>query len=537
MRRRVATWGWITAAAVSLGAGAVAAEPKPNSLRALEPAEWDAAKAAHLLRRAGFGGSPDDVDRLVKLGLDAAVAELIDYQKIPFDVPPPLLDPIVIEAESRTDLKLLSEADRQAYQQKRQMEERQGAEETRLWWIDRMARTPRPLEEKMTLFWHGHCTSGMREVKRCLFMKEQNELLRGRCLGSFRDLLIAISKDRAMLVYLDNNRNEKVTPNENYARELLELFTLGVGNYEEADIKAAARAFTGWGFNREGFVFRKASHDFGDKTFLGKKGDFDGDEIIDIILEQPKCAQFLARNLLEFFCRPKPDDALVRALAAEIRKHKYELEPVMRTLLKSEAFYSSPSRAALVKSPVELLVGTAHTLDVPLANLPAVERALTALGQQLMQPPNVKGWDGGPKWINTATVFNRYNFVSQLISGSEDGKRPKKDKDELNDEENEAPETTMSGEMRPLSRRTGGPQMAYDPLPALKQREIATAEQVVDFYTGYLLAAPLADEKRAALIEYLNGPKNDFSLGAKGAGDRVRRTLMLLCSTPEYQLN
>lgn len=514
-----------------------AAEPKPNSLAPLDATEWDAAKAAHLLRRAGFGGSPTEVDRLVALGGEAAVNELIDYQRIPFNIAPPLLDPILIEEESRAELLLLSEAERQAYIQKRQMEERQGAEEVRLWWIERMARTPRPLEEKMTLFWHGHFTSGMREVKRCLFMKEQNDLLRTRCLDNFRDLLIGISRDRAMLVYLDNARNEKITPNENYARELLELFTLGVGNYSEGDIKAAARAFTGWGFNREGFVFRKGSHDFGEKTFLGQKGEFDGEEIIDLILKSPKCAQFLARNLLEFFCRPKPDDALVRALAAEIRKQNYELKPVLRTLLRSEAFYSAASRGALVKSPTELIIGSARALETPANNLPAVERALAALGQQLMQPPNVKGWDGGPKWINTATVFNRYNFVSQLILGG-DAKRRDRNQGDANDEESPPPDMkTMSGGLRAVSRREPGRQPPCDPLAALKQREMKTAAEVVDFYERYFLAAPLAETKRLALVEYLDGPKRDFSLKAKGAADRIRRMLCLLMSTPEYQLN
>lgn len=515
------------------------------SLEPLSSDEWDISAASHLLRRAGFGGTPAEVERLVGLGLDDAVAQLVDYDGIAFAAAPAAVDELAMEAYDRTELRGKTQEERQQIIEQRRRAERQSFEEIRLWWIDRMVSTPRPLEEKMTLFWHGHFTSGMREVRRAQFILEQNEFLRRHALGSFRELLIGISRDRAMLVYLDGNRNVKSAPNENYARELLELFSLGVGNYSEQDIKAAARAFTGWSYNESGFLFRRAQHDDGPKRFLGRSGRLGGEDIIDEILEQPACARFLSRTLLEFFVRPDPPRPLVEALAKEIRRQRYALRPVMRTLLSSRAFYHEDSRGCLVKSPVELVVGAARTLGVPLNNLPQAQRAMAAMGQELMQPPNVKGWDGGKAWINTATLFTRYNTVGGLVHGGGDRQRPGAMAMRAEPENDEAIvvggvsviPAMPSGEMKPKARLQGEAQPAYDPLPVLREHRLSEPGAIVDFYVRHLLAAPLSTPKRDELVKYLVGEDGKFSLSNAGVAPRVRTMLHLLLSTPEFQMN
>lgn len=528
-----------------IAAGLVRADERSRSLVPLPDSQWDRSKAAHLLRRAGFGGTPEEVERLFALGVNGAVDRLVDYQTIPYEPAPPPVDPLLLEPLERLELRAMTPEQREQYLEQRRRAERRTFEQVRLWWIERMVESPRPLEEKMTLFWHGHFTSGMREVRNALFMKEQNEFLRRRALDNFREPLRGISRDRAMLVYLDGRNNVKARPNENFGRELLELFTLGVGNYTEADVMAAARAFTGWTFNQDGFIFRRRQHDDGVKTFLGRTGRWDGDDIIDIILEQPACARFLARKLLEFFCRPDPPRILVERLAREIRVEKYELKPVMKTLLRSQAFYHPDSRGCLVKSPVEIVVGTLRSLGQPAADLPAAARAMAAMGQELMQPPNVKGWDGGTAWINPATVFLRYNTVGAIIHGTGGRQRKSAAAPAGNDEEPAAGDrsapgggggmTTAAGR-EPRSRLEGRLQPAFDALAPLRSAGVSSAAEIVDFYAAHLLAGPLAPAKRERLIEYLTGPDGHFSLDEERAGERVRTMVHLLCSTPEFQM-
>ncbi len=509
-----------------------------SSLKPIGPEQWDRSAAEHLLRRAGFGGSPEEVEKLAAMGPQQAVAYLVDYQNIPYDPPPPLIDEILRTPPDRRGFRELSPEERRKLFQQRQAAERRSFAEVRLWWIERMVESPRPLEEKMTLFWHGHFTSGFREVRRAVFMYEQNQFLRRRALDNFRELLVGISRDRAMLVYLDGFRNRKKHPNENYARELMELFTLGVGHYSEKDVKEAARAFTGWSFDEHGFVFRPREHDDGVKRFLGRTGRFDGDDIVDIILQQPACSRFLARKLLTFFVRPDPPRRLVENLAKEIRRNKYELKPVMRTLLASQAFYAPVARGSLVKSPVELVVGTARQLGVKITNLPEANRAMIAMGQELLQPPNVKGWDGGTKWINTATLFTRYNTVAGLIYGTPGARR--RNERRLRQAAAKAGvdfnQMMMSGQQA-ASRMLGSDQPPYDPRPVLERYGLRSPEQIVDFYAEHLLAVPLPADKRAELVKYLRGDRQRFDPQARATLARIRATIHLLCSTPEFQLN
>ena len=504
------------------------------SLKAISAEQWDREHAAHLLRRAGFGGSPDEIDRLAEMGLDAAVASLVNYESIPFEISPPLIDEQLYQTEGtfRRRMRELSEEERRRARQEIMRKQRDALDEIRLWWIERMATSPRPLEEKMTLFWHGHFTSGFREVRRAILMYEQNQLFRENATGAFDDLLLKVSRDRAMLVYLDGVKNRKQHPNENYARELMELFSLGVGAYTEKDIKEAARAFTGWDFDEDGFVFRSEQHDYGRKKFLGQAGEFDGDDIIDIIVQQPECSKFLAEKLLTFFCRPDPDKRLVNALAAEIRKRKFEIKPVLATLFKSRAFYAPEARGSLIKSPVELVVGAARSLGVEIEALESAESATTAMGQELFQPPNVKGWDGGEKWINASTLFTRYNTVGVLISGVDGGDsrrmRARRSRDTMQD----------GGRMMLMSagsRQGGGAQPPFDPAPWIKQRELGDAEEIVRFFVDHLLASDPPPAKTEQLIAYLRVEGDRIDLDDADSVDRVRTMTHLICSMPEYQ--
>lgn len=524
----------LLAVAAAYGQGGIL-QPLPRN-------QWDRAAAAHLLARAGFGATPEQIERCYALGLAGAVDALLNYDALTYTPPPPELPSIIRQAPGRTIVTMNPEQRREAAQE-RIRAERIGHQEIRLWWLERMVQSPRPLEEKMTLFWHGHFTSGAREVRRAQFMLEQNELLRRHALGDFRSLLLGISRDRAMLVYLDNARNRRQQPNENYARELLELFTLGEGQYTEADVKAAARAFTGWTFDDDGFVFRRAQHDDGPKTFLGKTGRLGGEDVIDQILAHPACSRHLARKLAEFFVTPEPERELVERLAAQLRRHNYALKPVLRTLFLSRAFYAPQVRGALVKSPVELIVGTARRLGVPIERLRDAERTLAALGQELMQPPNVKGWNGGSHWINTATLHLRYNAIGNLIQGDGEGRRlarPAAHDEDIADDD--SPESTMAGPgMRASgvggrSRLTAGRQTAYDPLSVLKARNLTTPGEIVDFYCAHLLARPLSAAKRQALMDYLD-QEGRFHVAAREAATQIRQMIHLLCSTPEFQMH
>lgn len=548
------------------------------SMDPLPDALWDVHAAEHLLRRAGFSGTPQHVRRLHDMGLDAAVAFLVDYRKIDWALAPPPLEPEALDDFERDEMRSLTDEERQERRELYRRAHQRSFEQVRWWWIDRMVKTPRPFEEKLTLFWHGHFTSGMREVRNALHLLEQNNFLRDHALANFRDLLLGISRDRAMLAYLDNRNNVKRKPNENYARELMELFSLGVGNYSEDDVKAAARAFTGWSFDGQGFVFHRSAHDDGEKRFLGRRGNFDGRDIIDIIIEQPACSRFIARKILEFFVRPDPPPRLVENFALVLRREKLELRPAFKTLFRSRAFFHPASRGALIKSPVELLVIAAREFELNLDELPAAERAMTAMGQELLQPPNVKGWDGKQKWINTATLFNRYNFVGALINGRGDPTRPGRvarrperpptivrressAADRPDDFAGEASMTMMSADdddhppapepndeeiaartfrhaMTARSRAQGRPQPAIDVAALVHQHSLSSAEEIVDFFVRSYLAVELPSVKREQLIAYLIGDGDRaFDANSRAAAPRLRTLLNLLTSTPEYQLN
>lgn len=376
-------------------------------------------EARHLLARTGFEATPQTVSRLAPLSYESAVRRLLDGVRRDPITPAPswINDP---PPEPRR-LKELDDAARRHLRE----QQRERAFQLKGWWYREMIETDSPLTERMTLFWHNHFTSSLRKVKWPPYLYRQNLLLRRHALGNFGELLHAIARDPAMLVYLDGQQNRRDKPNENFARELLELFTLGEGHYTERDVKEAARAFTGWMVDRRSGEFRinPRQHDDGAKTFLGRTGRFDGDDIVKIILEQRRVAETIAEKLWREFVSDTPDPQELGRLARVFREGNYEIRPLMQALLTSSAFLDPKVRGTLVKAPVELLVGTVRQFRIAVADERNLVRAGTFLGQDLFDPPNVKGWPGGKTWITSSTLLARYQVLERLLRGTEMGPR------------------------------------------------------------------------------------------------------------------
>ena len=385
-------------------------------LSPIMPSEWDENSARHLLNRAGFGIPHERVALLARVGPSAAVDELVDYEGFPAPDEVPTFLPAPEEYyELRRRLRELDPEERRKARQEFNNRERALVQGLQGWWYERMTTTARPLEEKMALFWHGHFATSAQKVSSARFNFDLNRLFRENAVGNFKALTIAVGQSPAMLRYLDNQQNVKGRPNENWARELMELFTLGVGNYTEDDIKASARAFTGWRVDESGFAFHEWVHDFGTKTFMGRTGGFDGWDILDIIFEQPAAAEFICRKLFEFFVYRDPEPEIVEALASTLRRHDYEIKPLLNQLFRSKVFYSSKAVGTQIKSPVQFVVQLSHDLNLADPPYHAMARAAAGLGQNLFYPPNVAGWEGGRMWINANTLLTRYNMPKTLV--------------------------------------------------------------------------------------------------------------------------
>ena len=372
--------------------------------------------ARHLLARTGFGPTEAEVRMYAPLTRGEAVARLLRETRTTAVIPPPssALDTSPLRPP-RGDT--LSEADRKAFQQQ---QVREGLE-LRAWWVQEMLATPSPLTERMTLFWHNHFVSAQPKVRIARLMYRQNVTLRAHSVGNFGVFLHAIAKDPAMIIYLDSVKNRKGAPNENFAREVMELFTLGEGHYTEQDVKEAARAFTGWSLERETgtFVFRPRLHDDGTKVVLGKSGHFDGDAVLDILLARPETAEFVTSKLWRELVSPDPDKAEIARIARLFRESNYDIKAALRELLTGDAFYAPANRAVLVKSPIELVVGTLRQLDINPGTTLTFAVAAAGMGQNLMSPPNVKGWPGGETWINTTTLLARKQYLDRVTRAGE----------------------------------------------------------------------------------------------------------------------
>ncbi len=357
---------------------------------------WTRRDAAHLLRRAQWGAGEPEIARSVDEGLERTLDRL--------------LAPPAEEAAFKDTAALLRQTAGDA----------DDINQLKTWWLYRMTSGPAPLAERMCLFWQNHFATSNVKVRSAKHMAAQNDLIRTHAAGDFKLLLAGMARDVAMLLWLDGNANRLRSPNENFAREVMELFTLGEGHYTEKDIKEAARAFTGWHVRNDAFWFNRLQHDRGTKTVLGTPGSLDGDKVLQLCLAQDACPRFLALKLLREFVMPSPDKAAVAAVAGSIRRHDFHMTPVLRELFGSELFFSAAARHSLIKSPVQFVLGTYRALEVR-PNLKSTAQIIAALGQDLFQPPTVKGWEGGRLWITSATLLQRANFASSLTGSDNYG--------------------------------------------------------------------------------------------------------------------
>lgn len=482
-------------------------------------------QARHLLWRAGFGGTPEQIQTLASWGLKKSVEYLLNYESIPFDaVKEDKFDRNIMRPASAEEREMGAKARRsndedtiarlQARRQEAERADRRQMADAQRWWLKRMIETPRPLEEKMTLFWHGHFATSYRTIEDSHHMFTQNQLFRTHAVGDFREMLFAIIRDPAMIAYLDNNDSRKNKPNENLAREIMELFSLGVGNYTEQDIKEGARALTGYTYEDDEFVFQKNNHDDGKKTILGKSGTLDGDDFVKAILEQRACSKWIATKLYRYFVgdyptgRAERDNAagtVIGELATAMLTSKYKIKPVLERLFLSEHFYDAAIVNEMIKSPAELVVGAVRSLNTPVRDLGVLVAALGAMGQNIFYPPSVKGWDGGRSWISTSTLFIRQNILCFLLTG----KLPV-GYDALKDIEK------------------------YDPsllLVQLGKSDAGTAESemVVDYLLRFATGTPAA-HNRETLATFMKDH------GGKVTSENVTGLLLLITAMPEYQL-
>jgi uncharacterized protein (DUF1800 family) len=494
-----------------------------NLSRQIDPKLFGYDQARHLLWRAGFGGTEAQIQTLVKWGPVKSVDHLLEFQKVNFPEPAnDTFDKDIMRPPNEEERKMQAEARRSQDEdkiakyrlQRQEMErnDRQQMAEMQKWWLKRMIETPRPLEERMTLFWHGHFATSFRGVEDSYHMFLQNQLFRTHAVGNYGDLLFAIIRDPAMIKFLNNNESRKGHPNENLAREIMELFSLGVGNYSEKDIKEGARALTGFTFVDDEFTFQKQNHDNGGKTILGKDGNMDGDDFVKAILEQRACASYITRKLYNFFVGDVPPDerggekgldsaqrSVLQEMASTLLAGKYEVKPVLRKLFLSEHFYERRFMNEQIKSPVQLVVGAVRSLNTPVRDLSILVDALDLMGQRIFMPPSVKGWDGGRSWINTSTVFVRQNIMAFLLTG----KKPQGYDSTANTDKFDA--------LAMLPPEAKGPQ------------------EVVDVVLRVTLGqAPSA--AREALLKFLG--ENDNKIESK----TVTGLTLLATAMPEYQL-
>ena len=584
---------------------APAAGPAPaawtGDLTPISAAEWNDDRAAHLLERAGFGGTPEEIARLAAMAPRQAVDSLVDFEPIrndlkPFDesgiwdpgmdpFPPSRAEAVRIAREHGEGLgervrpegaqrRLQPVVDKFFYSLAANSIETQ---RLGLWWANRMLSTNRPLEEKLTLFWHGHFATGENKTRDYRMMLKQNAMFRAHAAGNLRELLVGILKDPGMLVYLDNGENIKSHPNENFGRELLELFSMGVGNYSERDVREAARAFTGWTNDVLEFKFDAAQHDAGPKTFLGQTGPFNGEDIIDIILKQPVTAEFVSAKLYRFFVRDEVSAPVRAGLGQTFRDSGYQVKPLLKQIFLSKDFYSEPATATQIKSPVQLVVSTYKKLglrEVP--TIPDFGRMTAGLGQALFDPPNVAGWAGGRTWITPSTLLQRGNLFREVLFPNVKAFRPPDRSLSATDQgvgerlargmditeatkEGDAPTSMMAESNMMVDRdedyntRYGGYKgalIAFERTKTIPRRPAVidltamtraagadTVDKVVDYFVHRFLSVKLADNDRLALVTFLRGKTGS---NAVPPGDKLeeslRELLYLVLSTPEYQL-
>ena len=575
--------------------------PGQNDLTSIGPSDWNRDFAAHLLERAGFGGTPQEIDALAKMTPQRAVARLVrfegtDTSNLPaFDhsgVHDPGLEPFPPSRPAVTDLakekgealgikvkpagnrRLQPVVDEFFYWLRASVLE---TNRVAYWWANRMLVSPRPLQEKMALFWHGHFASNEAKVRDYRKLLGQLELFQNLGTGSFRDLTVAVAQGPAMLSFLDAGVNVKGASNENFAREIMELFTMGVGHYTEKDIREAARAFTGWNYADVKFVVNQDQHDDGEKTFLGRTGRFDGVEIIDIIMQQPATAEFIGGKIYRYFVRQELAPDLQAQLGSMLRQNKYEIAPLLERIFLSRDFYSEASRGTRIQSPVELAVSTYKKLGLTgIPGVPDFNSVTGALGQQLFSPPTVAGWAQGQAWITPGLLLERANFARDVLfpdisflppdrytGGGEvrrvaerirqgmdistatkdeakTGEVAESNKNADRDEDFNTRYGSFRGSqlaverVKPIPRETAQIKLARMVLDA----KLSNTSQTVDYLIARFMRVPPGDDVRAKLVAFLNNELGtaDISVAQTYMEQPLRMTLHLIMSQPEYQL-
>jgi uncharacterized protein (DUF1800 family) len=452
---------------------------------------WTRESAAHLLRRAGFGGTPAEIDALHARGLEGAVSYLVDYEAI---------DLSAYEA---------------ALAGKRYNLQRVGG--LQQWFMDRMAFSPRPLEEKMTYLWNLHWTSGITKVRGVTLLLNQNQTERRLAMARFDDLVIAISQDPAMLVWLDNATNRVGRPNENYARELMELFCLGIGHFGEEDVREVARALTGWtvanynretGYNAATFVNRPQFHDEGPKTVLGRTGNFDGYDAIDIVLNHADAqgsvsGRFIGAKLWAYFGGTYPPPHVVDRLQSVYAASDRSIREVVRAIFLEPEFYTAHTRKAWVRSPVEYAVAAVRMLEGE-SDFSSAANGLAGMGQVLFNPADAKGWDWGATWMNTGSLFARASLANTL------------------------------------STNRGAAGTRFDPEAALAGGDVSTAGGVVDALAARLNVDDVSGEIRQAWIDYLeagdDGSPGTWTPTPEAVDEKVRGLVHVMLTSPAFHL-
>lgn len=444
---------------------------------------WNLARVGHLYRRATFGPTMGDLKAGLDAGPEKAVEDLLrgGPGQADFDaVMAPLGDTV---GRTNNPVQLVG------------------------WWLYRMLYSPHPLQEKVTLCWHNHFATSNAKVQNARFMLGQYELMRKHSLGNFAAMLRDISRDPAMLIWLDTRGSKKGNPNENYARELMELFSLGIGNYTEKDIREAARAFTGWDIQGTEAVFKAGQHDDGVKNVLGQSGKFQGADIVRICLEQKACASFIVAKLYRFLISETAPATpqLLAPLADDFRKSDYDLAALIRRMLRSNLFFSPHAYRTRVKPPVDFALGIVRGLEGRIGTT-ALSAVLAELGQNVFNPPSVKGWDGGPAWLNGQTLLFRQNLALALTS-TEDNR---------------------------FGRRT-------DPAALIRKQGLESEEAIVDFFVTLFFQQDIAAATRESLIDYLRQARKQpvpaYWTAEDAADHRVRALCHLVLTLPEFQLS
>jgi uncharacterized protein (DUF1800 family) len=515
---------------------------------------WDAAAATHLLSRTSFGGTPALAAALAARPLPDAIAALIrEATKAPAPARPGWVkEPWVNTERVYPETTPAERMENHRKAGERQARERDGL---RCWWLDHMIRTKAPLREVMTLFWHGHFTTEARRMFVAQPLYTQNVVLRAHALGSFRELLGAVTLDAAMMMYLSLEDSDAKKPNENFARELLELFTVGIGNYTENDIKEVARALTGWtldaapgtakrplvkdaprAFCRDGLVptFVKEKHDAGEKTVLGKTGRFGVPDVLDLVAAHPATARFVSGKLVTYFGVADPKNALRDRMAAEFTATAGNIAAVLKVLLAAPEFFAEESRGTLIKAPVHLLVGTCRLLGLDVTATPSLAQVTAAMGQELFNPPNVKGWPGGRDWISSGTLAVRYHLPEALFDGKEPAGFEPIGRERFfplpaDPEERRKLLKTLDGldKQREAERKKDGFKVTFDPAKAAGGPVPDAADRLVDALLARLLVVPPRADTRAALTD---------AVGRAAPAERVKLACRLILATPEYQL-